>query len=295
MNKIQIPKNEYRISITSACNMKCVYCHNEGNKEFASLSLQDIDLLLASSENVDLKSVRLTGGEPTIHPDFIEICRLIKEKYGLQLGVNTNAMNISKMMPLLQAGYIDRIVVGVDYFDGEVSKNSPVGAPSRQVLDNVLSMKQYCDNVCIATVYSDNFEDIDKLTEICIKHGIRIKILEVVENQFAENTTKKYSDLRKYIAEKYDLELKSGSEYFTQQQGFKDGKRVVSFYHSLHRLHNCEQCKKVNLRISAKGEFRNCLMGGIKSSDYRVGNAKENIEKALTSLLNLDCDPGRQK
>ena len=31
---LQLPKNEYRISITSGCNMKCVYCHNEGNKSY---------------------------------------------------------------------------------------------------------------------------------------------------------------------------------------------------------------------------------------------------------------------
>ena len=39
---LQLPKNEYRISITSGCNMKCVYCHNEGNKVINELSKDDI-------------------------------------------------------------------------------------------------------------------------------------------------------------------------------------------------------------------------------------------------------------
>ena len=65
-----------------------------------------------------------------------------------------------------------------------------------------------------------------------------------------------------------------------------NGKRVASFYHSLHRLHKCDQCKNVNLRLSSDGEFRNCLMGGKKSEDFRKGdNIKKNIEQALEDLL----------
>lgn len=287
MNKIKIPKGEYRLSITSACNMKCVYCHNEGNTEFSQLSIKDIDSLISNSVNVDLHSIRLTGGEPTVHPQFIEICKLIKQKYNLKLGVNTNGMDISKILPLAQCGYIDRIVVGLDYFNGNVSKNSPVGVSSQTVLNNILTLQQYCPDICIATVYSDNFSDIDSLTNFCLNNGIRFKIIEVVDKEITNKTSEKYLNLKNYIAKKYNLELRTSDEYHAQDQGFKDGKRVVSFYNSLHKLHDCKHCNKVNLRISSKGEFSNCLMGGKKSVDFRVGNPQQNIENALIELFNL--------
>ncbi len=288
MNKIKIPKGEYRVSITTKCNMQCVYCHNEGNKEESELSLQDIDSLLKNSVNVDLRSVRITGGEPTVHPQFTEICKLIKDKYKLQLGINTNAMDISKILPLARAGYIDRIVVGVDYFNGEISKNSPIGVPSQEVLNNVLLLNEYVPNICIATVYSDNFEDIDNLTNFCLNNRIRFKIIEIVDKQITHQTTARYLNLKNYIASKYGLELRTGDEYHAQDQGFKNGRRVVSFYNSLHRLHDCKHCNNVNLRLNSKGEFSNCLMGGKKSMDFRIGNPQQNIENALCSLLKID-------
>ena len=46
MNANLLPRNELRISITSLCNMKCVYCHNEGNHEKAELSVSLVKKLV---------------------------------------------------------------------------------------------------------------------------------------------------------------------------------------------------------------------------------------------------------
>lgn len=64
---MEIPNNEYRISITSKCNMKCIYCHNEGNEHRSELSIDDIRTLINNSYGFNLHSIRLTGGEPLIH------------------------------------------------------------------------------------------------------------------------------------------------------------------------------------------------------------------------------------
>ena len=71
---LQLPKNEYRISITSGCNMKCVYCHNEGNHVINQLSKDDVENLIKSSYDLGLEQVRITGGEPLIHKEIFDIC-----------------------------------------------------------------------------------------------------------------------------------------------------------------------------------------------------------------------------
>ena len=43
---LEIPRNQYRMSIISSCNMKCVYCHNEGNNEISMLKLEDIEKII---------------------------------------------------------------------------------------------------------------------------------------------------------------------------------------------------------------------------------------------------------
>ena len=73
MSLLQLPKNEYRISITSSCNMKCIYCHNEGNCTHSQLSKDQIESLIVNSYDLGLEQVRITGGEPLIHKDIYDI------------------------------------------------------------------------------------------------------------------------------------------------------------------------------------------------------------------------------
>ena len=135
---LQLPKNEYRISITSGCNMKCVYCHNEGNKVINQLSKDDIESLIQNSYDLGLEQVRLTGGEPLIHKEIFDICQMLAEKYHLKVGINTNIIEIDKLMYMIEKGWIYRVVVGLDYYDAPISKQSPVGISSKQALINVL-------------------------------------------------------------------------------------------------------------------------------------------------------------
>ena len=48
------------MSIISSCNMKCVYCHNEGNNEISMLKLEDIEKIIKDSKEYGLKAIRLT-------------------------------------------------------------------------------------------------------------------------------------------------------------------------------------------------------------------------------------------
>ena len=57
---LEIPRNQYRMSIISSCNMKCVYCHNVGNNEISMLKLEDIEKIIKDSKEYGLKAIRLT-------------------------------------------------------------------------------------------------------------------------------------------------------------------------------------------------------------------------------------------
>ena len=55
---MNLAKNELRISITAACNMKCVYCHNEGNTKMAMLTKEQIREIVEASKDFELKNTR---------------------------------------------------------------------------------------------------------------------------------------------------------------------------------------------------------------------------------------------
>ena len=60
MKALEIPRNQYRMSIISSCNMKCTYCHNEGNSAISMLKIEDIEKIIKDSLDYGLEAIRLT-------------------------------------------------------------------------------------------------------------------------------------------------------------------------------------------------------------------------------------------
>lgn len=277
---MKLPKNEYRISITSGCNMKCVYCHNEGNKIISKLSKDDIELLIKNSYDLGLEQIRLTGGEPLVHNEIYDICQMLSEKYNLKVGINTNCIEIDKLLFMIKQRWIHRVVVGLDYFNAPISKQSPVGISSKQILNNILKIKKENCDVSISTVYNNDFENLENLVRWSISNGIRIKILEVVKDEIANNSSLEYIEMREKILHKFNLTPKV-DELFNEVQGVLNNKNVVTFFHSHCRLRECELCKKMHLRVTSEGKLKQCILSSKNDISYKKGNIRENIIKAL--------------
>jgi MoaA/NifB/PqqE/SkfB family radical SAM enzyme/8-oxo-dGTP pyrophosphatase MutT (NUDIX family) len=76
--------------ITRRCNLKCKYCYNNSHIDFSKeLGKEQIFKLIDELYDAGTFEIRLTGGEPTLHPDFFEIVKYINDKdFFLSLGTN---------------------------------------------------------------------------------------------------------------------------------------------------------------------------------------------------------------
>src|SRR5512137_906578 len=107
-----------RVSLTDACNLRCVYCMPEHIvfRPRAAL-MQDAELLtlvrVAASLGVD--KIRLTGGEPTVRANVVELVRAIRAVPGIKrMTMTTNAVRLAELAgPLAQAG-LDHVNISVD-------------------------------------------------------------------------------------------------------------------------------------------------------------------------------------
>lgn len=289
---LRLPKNEYRISITSGCNMKCVYCHNEGNKVIKQLSKEDIRKLIDCSYGLGLEQVRLTGGEPLIHKEIYDICQMLAEEYHLKVGINTNIVEIDKLMYMIEKGWIYRVVVGLDYFDGKISKQSPVGISSKQALENILRVKNSGVNVTISTVYNGDYDNLFNLVNWAKENGIRIKILEEVKNEIADSTDIEYIKMRDRILEDFNLTTRF-DDNFKEWHGMDGDFTQVTFFHSHCRIRECDVCKKMHLRVTASGSLKQCIQSDENDVDFRNGDVRKNVVKALSQPVNFDVKPAR--
>jgi hypothetical protein len=148
-NNVIPGRGDLRISLTSACNLRCSYCHNEGQEvpwlqAKTSAMLGSIEKLLEIPCRHSVKSVKFSGGDPGGYPGFFKLMDAIagwRERYpGIaKWGMCTNGVPFvdAKKSQALAASRLDNISIGIDSVEsGERSKpSSPVGMSGMALID----------------------------------------------------------------------------------------------------------------------------------------------------------------
>ncbi len=110
--------NYLRVSVTDRCNLRCVYCMPEDMKFQPKSHLmtdQEIIDLVGMMAELGVTKIRLTGGEPVVRPNLVEIVRSIKQLPGIQeISMTTNSLLLPQLAePLARAG-LDRVNISID-------------------------------------------------------------------------------------------------------------------------------------------------------------------------------------
>lgn len=204
---------------------------------------------------------------------------MIAEKYHLDIGINTNCIEIEKLIILIKKNWIKRVIVGLDYFDGKISKNSPIGVSSKQILENIKEIKKLGCDVSISSVYTGDLENKIKILKWGIKNQVRIKMIEEIKDEEEKSTSEEFLELEKIIQEKFKLEYKK--DEYNEVNGYKDSKRVITFFHSHCRLRECDICKKIHLRITANGKMKQCMYTLEDDIDTKSIDFRDNLERYI--------------
>src|ERR1035437_8137751 len=87
-----------RLSVTDVCNFSCSYCLPDGYKKSGAeffMSVEEIRRLVTAFAGMGTWKIRLTGGEPTVRSDFIEIAKAVSSVAGIRrLAVTTNGYKL---------------------------------------------------------------------------------------------------------------------------------------------------------------------------------------------------------
>lgn len=294
---MNLPRNEFRMSITSSCNMQCTYCHNEGNVQSGRLSIDDIEKIVNAAKEYGIEEVRLTGGDPMVHPQIYEICDILHNKYGLRISINTNCVSYQKLKTLIMNGWINRVVVGLDYFDSAISKDSSIGVSSSVILDRILDIKNNGCDVSISTVFNDDYDNKKNIVDWCVKNGIRVKIIEIEKNEVYFSSDVNYLKMQHQIINGFKFDTIVIDE-LGEYNCYINNKKIVSFFPSFCRLRRCDLCKKIQMRITSSGFLKPCLY--YDDQDEKIVNCSEKeiarkIGKVLKRTINYHIDNNCKK
>ena len=113
-----------RVSVTDRCNYGCTYCIPEGGVEHKHradiLSFEETAALVRIFVGLGVRRVRLTGGEPTVRRDLVQLVRQLRAIDGLEeIALSTNGHLLAELASELRAAGVDRLNVSLDSLDAD--------------------------------------------------------------------------------------------------------------------------------------------------------------------------------
>lgn len=109
-----------RVSITDRCNLRCRYCLPGGEETVAAdqeryLNLEEVLRVCQAAERIGIRKFKITGGEPLVRQDCLELIRRLKELPETEaVTLTTNGVLLQKALPELKRLSIDGINVSLD-------------------------------------------------------------------------------------------------------------------------------------------------------------------------------------
>lgn len=100
------------IALTNACDLSCDFCF--APKSRSALSLSKVEEWLVELDRNGTLGVGYGGGEPTLHPQFADLCRFTMEQTGLAVSFTTHGHHIDKALTGELKGHVNFIRVSMD-------------------------------------------------------------------------------------------------------------------------------------------------------------------------------------
>lgn len=174
-----------RVSITDRCNFRCIYCMPEEgfpwipNEE--TLSAEEIGRFVSIATKLGITKVRLTGGEPLIRPDILEILKKLPKLDDLSL--TTNGSRLSELASGLKEVGLHRVNISLDTLRKDRFKSIARGGDLESVLAAVNAAQEAglspikINCVALRGFNDDEFVDFANLT---VYRSIHVRFIEVM-------------------------------------------------------------------------------------------------------------------
>jgi cyclic pyranopterin phosphate synthase len=116
--------NYLRLSLTDRCNLRCVYCMPMHGLTFVPnpelLTAVELERVVRAAVAAGFNKVRLTGGEPTLRQDIVEIVARLTKIDGLeQVVMTTNGYRLPYLAPQLKQAGLKRVNIHVDSLNNQ--------------------------------------------------------------------------------------------------------------------------------------------------------------------------------
>lgn len=292
---------DLRISLTDRCSLRCTYCMPEQGNEWlprsSILTLDEIVRIARIAAMDGITTFRLTGGEPLLRPDVVEIVGALAAVAGargpVEVAMTTNGIRLAELLPALGAAGLARLNISIDTLDRARFRE----LTRRDRLDDVLAgiaaaaasdLRPLKLNAVAMQAVNDT--ELADLVAFAIGHGAQMRFIEQMPldaghtwNRAAMVTR---DDILARLSERWRLTPVPGRGGAPAEQWRLDsGPHTVGVIASVSAPF-CGDCDRV--RLTADGQIRNCLFS---TTEYdllpvlRGGGSDADIDAVLRTAV----------
>lgn len=187
------------ISITNWCDKGCRFCYRNSSVNGKMMSIIDYEKIIQQACNVGVLQIAIGGGNPNQHPDFIEIIRLTREKYGIVPSFTTNGRGLTKEVINAAKQYCGAVAVSA-YYPFDELRNAVGVLTNNDIKTNIhflLSSESVVEGIELLSNIPDYLSKINAIIFLSYKP---------VGNESTEklilNNSDRFAELFQLIAEK---------------------------------------------------------------------------------------------
>ncbi len=255
-----------RVSVTDRCNFRCTYCTLPASPR-GLLTVEELERIVRVAGSLGIVKIRLSGGEPTVRREIVEITRRTARVPGIREVVMTsNGSRLRDLArPLKEAG-LKGINVSLDSLDPERFRTLTHGGDLAAVLDGIEAAREAgIERIKVNAVVVGGMNDDEVLAfaDFAGKTGIEARFIEYMPTRRGEarGWTVPYTVLLDRLAESFTLSPLQAYADGGPAERFRieETGAVVGFIHAMSNPF-CERCNR--LRVTPDGRIRSCLLTG---------------------------------
>ena len=289
------PVLSLRISITNRCNINCFYCHHDGIIPQAyEMSPPEIERIAKIAKNIGIKKIRLSGGEPLIRTDIIEIVERISSLGFQDVSLTTNGTLLEEYSQKLKDAGLNRVNVSFDTLNPDtyqyITKSNYLEMVKKGIKKAVES-ELYPVKVNMVVMRGLNHEEVWDMFQFCKENGAILQIIELLKTESCPDTGF-FDDYHYDIGIIENQLLKKATDVKTRpfmqdrkKYFLDDGEIEV-----VRPMDNTEFCKNcTRLRITPEGKLKPCLLRNDNLVDLlkpiREGYSDKKLEKLFLEAI----------
>lgn len=255
-----------RISITNRCNVQCFYCHHDGIvAQNYEMTPDEIYKVAKIAKMIGVNKIRLSGGEPLIRDDIVEIVEKISDLKFKDISITTNGVLLGNYAKSLVEAGLNRVNVSFDTLNPKtyrfITKRDYMEDAKNGIKEAVKAgLNPVKVNMVVMKGINDS--EIWEMFQFCKKNGVVLQLIELLKTENCEES--EFLEKYHYNMNPLEEKLKKASSKVKKRAFMQDRKKYfvdggeIEVVRPMDNTQFCKNCTR--LRITPDGKIKPCLL-----------------------------------